>query len=722
MPPRKQNSPVPPGMPIMQYLAGQMAAGALVRGEFPVQPKSAEQELIDRDAATTEELREKCRQGNPFPLVAWQWPFLVLTDPEEIDLFNRSMDRPEVFERLTDCIRSACLDLSNPPLRLDWWQKIIIAGFFDMSIGEIATKGATGTGKGASVGLAINLWYDVFGESRTTLTSETYAHALANIFGEVTQWRMKMTHPAPGSLLSESISESKRHYVIVRNPASDTGEAFSGAHGSNTLYVYDEATAVSDTLIDNSEKNARKIVMLANPRTLLGRFRAAFEPLGDRLDEIGICYGNIGQRICVTVSGLDTMNVVNGRLKLPVAPRGGITIRGTTYDQGRPIPQEEYELVKPLIPNQIDTALYRNNAARPDPREVAIYAHGRFPTEDPLKQVILVSWLARHQEYWRKAGGEIGEKIPVTCFGLDVARSLVGDRTVLAAGSDIGMRELLDARIPDVTMIADWVVSQAAERYGLTLTHGRVPVAIDYGGGYGSGVGDLLRRRGVWVIEFQPGSGSRFSPRNFANLRTESYALLGMRLDPQGPYAATPWALPPADGLVRELTAPEKMYGSDLVRFGLQPKELIKQKMAGHSPDLADATTYLFHAVRILHNLDEYFRSYERPPVIWPVVEPGSKLAERMGEERREEVEKFRDEMRREELRPEFAGLRLLDAPAGPAGGSGDGAAADGTTPAGTGDPKIDEFVRFAREMYGADAAGTAGGGGGLYAHLFDDD
>lgn len=412
------------------------------------------------------------------------------------------------------------------------------------------------------------------------------------------------------------------------------------------------------------------------------------------------------------------------------------------YSEGEILSDEHYARVAPLIPQQMDLAQFIANCSAISMDEVETFAHGRFPKEDPTKQVIVGSWLDRHEAFYRELAGERDDtvhRIPVECYGLDVARSLRGDRTVLAAGGQLGMRRLLPKQIPDVTLIADWVIQTAEQDHGVKLTHGRVPIAIDYGGGYGSGVGDLLRRRGAWVIEFQPGGSSRFSPRNFANLRTESYSLLGQRLDPQGVWSGQPWAIPPDDRLRIELTAPTRILSSDMIRFIIEPKEEIKSRLGGRSPDLADATTYLFHAVRILHNLDEYFRSYERPPVIWPVIEPGSKLAERMDEERAAERERFADEWRREELRPEFAGLRLLDDVAvagGREGGTGGDDAAvgkDDTIPAGqktsekrrtaetppTGDRRIDEFVRLSTEMYG-DGGGGADGDD-PYGHLFGD-
>ncbi len=567
------------------------------------------------NAEKIEEARRVCRtEGDPFPLIALQWPHLIVDDPDEQNLFRKHLDDERRFSSTSDSVRRACLHPDTPILRLDWWQRIIIAAFFDPTIAEIYVKGCTGAGKGGSTAMGICLWFDVFEESRTTLTSVTFDHAIENIFGEVVKWRLRMMDPWPAKVLTESISDTERHYIVVRNPQKTSGESFSGKHGPGTLYVFDEATATPSLLREQAEKNATKIVALANPRTLNSWFRDGFEPLGRAsMDTTGVCYGSMGQRLCVTVGGMDCMNVAEGRLRKPVSPRSGIDIGGIRYDQGKPIPPDAYEKVKALIPDQIDLALFRTNCAKDDPREVAIYAHGKFPDEDPSKQVILSSWLQRHVDAWHACNGAI----EIEAYGLDVARSLKGDATVLSSGGKLGCRELRDFRIPDVTKIAAYVMHYAKTHHDIELRERRHPVCVDYGGGYGSGVGDVLRAAGVWVIEFQP-SGRASFPEWFANMRTEVYGLLGRRLDPQHRFGATPWALPPHPLLPEELTAPEKVYKGDAIRFVIEPKEIITQKLRGRSPDFADSLTYLFNAVRILHNYDEIMRAFQRELIMYP--------------------------------------------------------------------------------------------------------
>jgi hypothetical protein len=570
--------------------------------------------LVNPDDPETVELnrcQEICRHGNPFPLVGLQWPSLLLKEESEIELFNRSM-KPERFENMTDGIRDACFHPDNPPLRLDWWQKIIIAAFFDISISEIYIKGCTGAGKGGGTSMAVNLWYSVFESSRTTLTSESFEHAQTGIFGEVVMWHERMQFKPKGKVLSDRLVESERHNIIVRNPAKGGGEAFSGTHGPNTLYVFDEATATDDILFENCEKNARKVVALGNPRTLAGRFRGAFSPLGDKLNENGICFGNIGQRLCITVGGLDCINVAEKRLKQPVAPRDGIIVGGTKYDQGQRIKDEHIPLIKELIPSQIDVALFRNNCAR-TPQEADIYAHGKFPEEDSEFQVVLPSWLDRHEQYWL----EVHDSLKIEAFGLDIARTLAGDSTMLAAGGFQGLKKLIEIKSDSVDTICKWVIEEAS-KLGVNLAWGACPVCIDMGGGHGWGVEEKLRKSGVRTIAFEP-SGSSEYPKNYKNLRAEGYALLGRRLNPESDMPL--FAMPPDQALRAELCATEKEYiGNDAIQFKIQSKDEIKAKL-GRSPDKADALVYLHHAITKLHGYREWMESLKsRSVVLYPTT------------------------------------------------------------------------------------------------------
>jgi len=536
---------------------------------------------------------------------------MILKDQYEIDMFKRTME-PHRFDLLTDEMQAVLLETDTelmPHLRIDWWQKILLAGLFDPKIGEIFIKGATGVGKGGSSAIGLNLWYDALDESRIHLTSRDYQHCKAGIYGEVCKWRNKMDDTIPGTrVMSREMVGDERNYVKILNPSVNdptAGEKFSGAHAGNTLYCFDEASAAPDEFYKNALKNTRMIMALSNPRTMGGWFRSAYDELDDP-NSIGVVPGRLRMRLCMTAGGQDCINVAQGRLKNPVAPKGGLEIGGKEYKEGDLIQKNHLETVKPLIPSQIDLAQFRSILSSPDKRiEVPVFGHGKFPEDDPDYQVISASWLKRHQDAWR-------DNLPVTCFGFDVARSLDGDRTVLCAGSDEGVAAFHEYRRPTTVKVVDEALKIAIQYYGIDLTKGKNPVCVDMVG-VGSGVGDILAERGVWVIEFFGNGSAKVIPKHHGNLRTESYSLLGQRLDPAGPFGNLPFPIPPLEDLAKELSAPEKIRGKDLIRFNIEPKEKVKKKLQGHSPDLADALTYLFHATAEYHNLSSFFEQYHRP-------------------------------------------------------------------------------------------------------------
>lgn len=287
-----------------------------------------DEEKLIPESKQLAEYRRMCREGNPFPLIGMQWPeFVIPPDHPDAPFFRENL-KLAADANVTDVIKAAIFHPQTPLLRIDWWQHIVIAGFFDSVIGELYIAGGTGLGKGASVSMAVNLWFDAFAECRVHLTGRDREHARRNIFGETVKWYGRMKHPNHGTATAEAISHTKRHYVALLNPdvsSSTAGEAFSGAHGENTLYTYDECTALPKSFVENARRNAKTIAAIANPRGL-GWFKDGFKALPAN-QRIGVVPGDLRMRLCVMVGGEDAINVRYQRLKYPVAPKGGIEVR-----------------------------------------------------------------------------------------------------------------------------------------------------------------------------------------------------------------------------------------------------------------------------------------------------------------------------------------------------------------------------------------------------------
>lgn len=437
-------------------------------------------------------------------------------------------------------------------------------------------------------------------------------HTLILLTGQRARMRVRRMAGVKAQFATHEATSTCDGYVIQ---SSDPSEISFSGHRMQRIayqgYVYCAHVPPNNTLLtrrnghvlwsgnsiipreryEDAQKQARKIVALGNPRTLTGWFHDLWRECGFNKDTSQTVSTPSGNRRCVTIGGLDCMNVRQGRLEKPVAPVGGIEIEGQAFKENEAIPSYLYQKVAPLIPNQCDLGRFRAICQHPDVRHVDVFAHGKFPRDDPLKQVILQSYLERHVQAWREAKGVVR----VNAFGFDVAASLGGDSSVLAPGSEKGCSKLHEWKHNNVVHHATTIIRIAAEEYGIDLTKGTVPVCVDVVG-YGKGTADKLRELGVFVLEFN-GGGKSEDPE-YINLRAESYAMLGRRLNPLDVMKDSPWMLPDDSDLHEELCAPEKIHPKDdITRFKLSPKSDITASL-GRSPDKADAVTYLYHAVR----------------------------------------------------------------------------------------------------------------------------
>ena len=470
----------------------------------------------------------------------------------------------------------AVVQTAWPGTRLDWFQGDIIRCVLLGSIGkyrELAVKGATGTGKGCGVSMAINLWFELPG-SQVILNSESFAHCKSVLFAEVVSWRKRMHYGKPCEVLEASIrGEDPKSVIGIVNP--EKGEGMSGRHGEHVLCCFDESTACSPQFYHLAQTQAHMIVAIANPRVVSGWFRRMFSHADPDIEAADILTPGGGLRRIITVSGESCWNV---RTKTKVLP-GQLT----------------HEVLSEIMAN-------------PDANHRRIFGLGRFPVEDAELQLILPSWLPPHVAAWHDAQKK-GVVIPVRAVGLDIADSKHGDYTVMAGGSEHGCREVFKRRKSDTMLTCGWCLSLAKQRWGIDLTDGSVPVVVD-ADGLGVGVADRLLEQGAWVVHHK-GNQTAENPRNYGNYRAETYARLAERLNPD--EYETPWPLPEIQTLLDDLSAPEKMVDSDGVRFKLQPKRLAAgarppknhrgepvmsvQEKLGRSPDEGDAVAMLWRGV-----------------------------------------------------------------------------------------------------------------------------
>lgn len=453
--------------------------------------------------------------------------------------------------------------LHTQEVPIDTWQcrivRHIMAGR-KTNMNQVFIKGCTKAGKGFSVAVASCLWFESAKECKVVITSNTSTHAQNVMFGEILRLRRSMIGCCKASMGNQIIKDGTQRYITIASP--DNTESFSGIHGPATFFIFDEASGVREELWDMAQTQAAMCVALSNPRNATGWFRAAF-PQGNP-DETQVIDITGGRRSLVTIGGLDCINVREGKL---------------------------------LIPTQIDRERYETIKAK-SPRWGRVFGDGRFPEEDESLMLILPSWLDRHHRAW-------SAEIPIEAFGLDMAASDTGDRSVLAAGSGAGCYAVLEKQDIDTMVVVAWVLRTIQEKWGINLRDGINPIAVDMDG-LGKGAGDRLKEVGCWVIEFRGNARSQLDPKTYSNLRAEAYGELSNRLNPKGAWPDEPWALPRDGEIDEDLVAPERIYGSDGIQFRITPKQQNRnntnleslQKKLGRSPDKGDAIVYMYHAVR----------------------------------------------------------------------------------------------------------------------------
>src|SRR5688572_7086193 len=240
-----------------------------------------------------------------------------------------------------------------------------------------------------------------------------------------------------------------------------------------------------------------------------------------------------------------------------------------------------------------DTPEYRAKLQMtPEPlRSQLIYGDFSVGQVDRAFQVIPTAWIKAAQARWKSTPPP---GVPMCAMGVDVAQG-GEDCNVMAVRYDGWFAPLIEIEgemTPLGTDIAGWIVSKRRDN---------AKVVVDCGGGYGSVPYTTLKDNDIDVVAYK---GSQKSVRKtqgnvlgFANLRSEIYWRFREALDPAQP-GGSEIMLPPDQGLVADLTAPEYKVTSG--RIQITTKEDLVKKL-GRSTDRGDAVVMCYsqgpHAV-----------------------------------------------------------------------------------------------------------------------------
>lgn len=550
--------------------------------------------------------REDALAGDPFPLLRYEWPELIIRDPYELELFAKH------------CQRKDHLDL-----RLDDFQIELIRCPFDGKHTQAFMGGGTGLGKGfCTGGMIINLWFSLFDGvdnedyCKIVIVGPTIDHLIKNMFADTKTWRRRMTSHKNGceevEIQIEKLIDKRndQHSVTMANTSS--GEAMSGAHSPKTMYVFEEASAVPFSYYNDSLSQAKFLIAVSNPRLPSGWFYEGYPK--EFTNGIKTIQSSAGPRRIFSLGAIDCLNVRAKRLEQLLAPTCGIAIEGVNFAPGDQIPMSMKPFVKPLITGQTcyDRCEILKNTRPKEEVEWAVY--GRFPRHNSLLMLFDPGWktesVAKHRELENE---KLQKSILVKACGLDVGGSATGDPSCLALGDVVGCKNITLFKEKNLAILKGMVYATCREN-GIDLKSGNYPIAIDVIG-IGQMLADQMEMEGVWAIRVQNQGGVIRNGEDYVNRRTEVFGDLAELIDPKCTDTDKIFALPDDDMLWEELHALEKIYQGNGRRFILIPKRRPPNQQGGakivdnrqsieekikRSPDRADAVSLLGQAIREL--------------------------------------------------------------------------------------------------------------------------
>lgn len=200
--------------------------------------------------------------------------------------------------------------------------------------------------------------------------------------------------------------------------------------------------------------------------------------------------------------------------------------------------------------------------------------------EDDEFQVIPTEWILAAQARWTE---ERPEGVPMTAMGVDIAQG-GSDRTVLAPRYGSWFAPMIckpGKSTPDGPTAAAIIIMHLRDA---------AQVNIDLGGGWGGSAYDFLKSNdAVSLAGIVPGASTPGKTADgrltFKNVRAEMWWRFREALDPSSGMNV---ALPPDPELRSELAAPTwKPVGTNVIQ--LEPKDDVKDKIGGRSPDKGDA-------------------------------------------------------------------------------------------------------------------------------------
>lgn len=423
---------------------------------------------------------------------------------------------------------------------------------------KLLIKSANGVGKTELMAALANYCLECFDKSRVLCTGSSWTSLKDILFPRIHKFISEHDLHPTARRNEMDITYREEHDIVAKSPRDPEGIA--GFHADMLVQLVEEASGISEriaTAIDGNNVGGRGIeVWQGNPLVAAGPF---FERAGS------------GEYIVITISAFDHPNVKQGteiiagavtrekveerakRWCKPCAPG----VEGAVHlwwlgDKGWFIPDFRFRArVMGEFPEEVEGALFNRTALKAASR--------REPT-----------------------GG------PPTALGCDVARSPVGDETVIALANTHGILALFAKQGNDVMETGKWIMDMI-EAYP-TINR----IAVD-DSGVGGGVTDFLRHQELGEAEVMPinfAGEPIVKDENFLNIKAEIHWRFKDRLDTDKAMF-----LPNDAELLAQASQikPDFSLQGHNVKIKIEDKKEYKKRV-GRSPDRIEACIIALHA------------------------------------------------------------------------------------------------------------------------------
>ena len=403
---------------------------------------------------------------------------------------------------------------------------------------RVAVKSGNGLGKGYCAAVAV-LWFLHTHNPATVLsTAPTFRQVRHILWRQIHQLYRPHAQALGGKMLDTRWELAEDRYAM--GLSADSADQFQGFHSPNMFIVVDEAEGVDEEIYEAIEAimtaEAPRLLLIGNPTTTSGVFRRAFH-------EERRLYHNI------TVSALDSPNVVAGRIVIPgLASAQWVQERREIWGEDNPL-----YLARVLgeFPDQAEDTLIRLSDIERAARQASV-----VPVNDIL-------------------GGATPDAV---VLAVDVAR-FGSDRSVILRRRGNTVEDIRTFQNMDTMRLTGWIANAIREFQPDQVYVDEV--------GVGAGVVDRLREQGLRVNGVNVARPARQS-KLFANLRAEGYWRL------RELFAAGEVSIPQDSQLMGELAALRYSFDSQ-GRVLLESKDDMRRRGIP-SPDKADALMLAFIA------------------------------------------------------------------------------------------------------------------------------